>query len=291
MNTNSRIGGFVKNHGISLVIGAATAGFAAHINSSVIHINNNVSNIHQKVSTIDQKVLNIDQKVLNIETTIIAQDTSVARSIATVQDTLNAITQKIGKFKSLHGTLGTRIDTLQDTLNEMSGRVAVIDDSLTSKAAKLKESVASFDSTIEAQSTRFAQEADSLKHAVQKIREQNEGFHSVRIFVGKEKALRDCGYLRTSGFLCCKKYRINQFPATNDSVTVNDIDLVEEGKVVAVHIGKPFCVEGKLVALCGYHGKLRKGKDYAVSKPPCGHTRVTFTRSIVAGQPILVVLK
>lgn len=281
MNANGRFGGLLKNHGVSLVIGAATAGFAAHINSSVTHINNSASNT--------------DDRVANIERAISAQDTSIARSIAALQDTLEAAMrnwrQSLRLRASNYDTLRATIDTLQGTLSELSRKVDVVDDSFTSKARKLEESVDTLHNTIQTQSARFAKKAHSLKHAVRGIRKQNEKLHTVRIYVGEEKTLRDCEYLKTSGFLCCKKYKIESFPDTGEIGKVKDGDHVNAGKVMAVRVGKSFTVSGKVAALCGFHGKLRKGKDYAANKTASDTTRVTFTGSTIAGQRILVVLK
>ena len=281
MNANGRFGGLLKNHGVSLVIGAATAGFAAHLNSSVTHIHNNVS---------------------TIQTTVSAQDAALARSIAALQDTLNAIGQRFEEFQgpdtSRYHTLWTAIKdvdnavvTLQDTLEELPRKVDDIDRRATTKAKALAGSLDNLHDTVHAHAKRFRRKAIYLEQAVRKVRRQNENIHSVRIYVGAEKPLKDCGILKTSGFLCCKKYKIKSFPDTGGVRRVKDTDHVDAGKVMAVRIDRSFTVSGKVAALCGFHGKLRKGKDYTVRTEQGDTTRVTFSRSTMAGQRILVVLK
>ena len=298
MNSNGRIRDVVRSHGVSLVIGAATAGFAAHINSNVTNINNNIRNIDQRVST--------------IQTTVFAQDTTIAGSIAALQDTLksvSAVTQKIkasqnlreslydmllGRVEVLSGeidTLRNRIVKLQDSLRGLSGRIGAVDDSLADKAAKLERSVDSLRHTIQAQSTSFSEKADSLQDFVREARKQNDELHSVRIMVGAENSLVASGNLRTSGFLYCKKYEIRQFPDKSDSKSIEDGAFIDSSDVYRVRVGSSFRVKAEIAALCGFHGALRKGKDYAVSKEQSDTTRVTFTGSTIAGQRILVVLK
>ena len=298
VNRNGWIRDVVRNYGVTLVIAAATAGFAAHINSSVTNINSNIRNIDQRVST--------------IQTTVFAQDTTIAGSIAALQDTLksvSAVTQKIkasqnlceSRYDTLLGlvevlsgefdTLRTRIVTLQDSLRGLSGSIGAVNDSLANNAIKLEESVDNLRDSIEAVSIRFVKKADSLQDFVRETRKQNDELHSVRIKVGAEKSLVESGNLRTYGFLCLKKYEIRQFPDTNDSKIIEDGAFIDSSDVFKVRVGSSFRVKAEVATLCGFYGSLRKGKDYVVSEEQSDTARVTFTASTIAGQRILVVLK
>ena len=291
MNANGRFGGLLKNHGVSLVIGAATAGFAAHINSSVTHIHNNVS---------------------TIQTTVSAQDDAIAGSIAALKDTLksvSAVTWRIEVSQNLHeslsdtlrgrvevlsgeiDTLRNRIDTLHDSLRGLPGRIGTVSDSLANRAIKLQESVDNLRDSIETVSIRFVEKADSLQDFAKEARIQNDEIHSVQIMVGAADTLVAKQRLRTRQFLFFKKYMIESFPNTSAVGKVKDGGHVDTCKVMSVRIGRSFTVSGKVAALCGFHGKLRRGKDYAVRMEQSDTTRVTFTGSTYAGQRILVVLK
>ena len=141
--------------------------------------------------------------------------------------------------------------------------------------------VAKLRTSIDSLNGEFRKMDRSLKKTVLNIREQRDIMLAVRVFVGTEKALKDPGYLSTPRFMLLfrKNYKIQNFPDTTNS------------KVKTVYIGEPFPVSGELVALCNYDGKLHEGKDYTVSKGQSDTTHVVFSRPLIAGQPILAVLK
>ena len=248
MNNNNRIGGFVKNHGVSLVIAAATAGFAAHINSSVTNINNNVTQIEHNVRKMDDNVRNIDPKVLiaEIDSVIGTRLDSARNAIADLQDTLDAVTQNLRASARRHVE---RDSVLRDTLRLLQGKVDDVDSSLTSEAAKLQDSLISLDWTIHAQARRFAKKTNSLRHAVRRIRRQNEKLHSVRIYVGREKALRDCRYLKTSGFLCCKNTGLFNSPVQAPTRPSRTATPSKRARSPGSASGNPFSLAAKLL-LC-----------------------------------------
>ena len=102
--------------------------------------------------------------------------------------------------------------------------------------------------------------------------------HSVFVYKGREKALIQQGYLETSRRIR-KSYKIVDFP-----------DIVGNTDIEKVGIGEPFTVKDTIAALCDYHGKLSKGKEYTLSKGKSGQTLIFFRNSMI-GQRILVVLK
>ena len=277
MEGKSRLSEFVKKHAMSLAIGAASVGF-------VTHINNNVTNIHRRVTNIDRRVTNIDKRVTVVFDTTHKQWDSVAKSIATLQDTLAAVNRKMEESRRLHvsryDTLRGKIDTLRVKIAATAAATAAA--SLQKSLDSLQVSVDSLDNEFQAQTKHLTQVGDSLKTtAVKEIQEQIEIIHSVRVFADTETALKRQKYLKTSRFLLFfwKTYKIENFPESKD------------GEVTTVHIGKPFTVRSNPVAVCDRKGKLRKGKDYAVRPGKSGQTEVVFSHSLIPGQPILVVLK
>ncbi len=115
----------------------------------------------------------------------------------------------------------------------------------------------------------------STKKSSEKNKEQDEIPHSVFVYIGKEKTLIQQGYLETSRRIR-KSYKIIDFP---------DKDIMKVG------IGEFFTVKDTIAALCDYHGKLSKGKDYAAVKKENSDTILISFRNSMLGQRILVVLK
>lgn len=112
-----------------------------------------------------------------------------------------------------------------------------------------------------------------MDNSSEKSKEQDEIPHSVFVYIGKEKALIQQGYLITSRWIR-KSYKIKNFPNKD---------------IRKVGIGEPFIVQDTIAALCDYQGKLREGKEYTLSNGKSGQT--IFFRNSLLGQRILVVLK
>ena len=267
---------------IGLLIGSA---------SVVVFVSIHVVQIDHKAQIDSLKVMitkldtNLNARIDTVIDTVRTRGNSVAKSIATLQDTLAAVIQKMKKFDSFHiesDSFHIEHDRkLRGKIDTLGAKIEGIDDSVASEVVKLSKSVDSLNFAFHAHTKASTQMDSSLKGAVRDIREQRDIMLSVRVFVGTEEALKNSGYLTTSRFMLLfrKNYKIKQFPD------------IKNGKAITVHIGRTFRVKGKLVALCGYQGKLRKGKDYIVIEGQEGQTSVVLSRSMIPSTHILAVLK
>ena len=176
---------------------------------------------------------------------------------------------------------------LRNAIDMLQVKIAAIPDS--TEIAKLRTFidkrhnalVDSLNNKFHRQTNHLTQIKDSLKVNFQKIQEQHENFHSVFVCVVIKDSSEYQKYLGVwRSFIFFKKYKIKKFP---------DIDSSDVKKVA---IGDTLRVQGTLIALYDYKGKLRKGKEYAlIEQPDSSQTLVVFSRPLIAGQRILAVRK
>ena len=201
-----------------------------------------------------------------------------------ISDTLSHETQAQSQYRIEQREFNRK---LQDTIDMLQAKIAAIPDS--TEIAKLRTFidkrhhalVDSLNNKFHRQTRRLTQIKDSLKVNFQKIQEQHEKFHSVFVYVVIKDSSEYQKYLGVwRAFIFFKKYKIKKFPDIDSSV------------VRKVDIGDTLRVQGTLVALYDYKGKLRKGKEYAIiGQPDSSQTLVIFSRPLIAGQRILAVTK
>ncbi len=231
----------------------------------------------------EKKIDSLNKRINHLNTridTMHEQRDSVYSFISSLQTNLDSVTNNLKESQRLYNEhirnhiWRGEIDTF---LNEIATKAA----SVTKELTNLRTSIDSLNDEFDEHTNYASQMDSSLKKAVLDIQEQRDITLAVRVFLGTEKALKDQGYLSTPRFmrLFRQNYKIKNFPDNTNS------------KVDTVFIGKSFPVLGELVALCNYDGKLREGKDYTVSKGQLDTTHVVLSRRMIAGQPILAVLK
>ncbi len=198
-------------------------------------------------------------------------------------DTLQVKITAISDTTEVAG-LQISVDSLQISVDSLHASV----DSLQISVDSLHASVDSFQISVDSLHTSV----DSLQISVDNLHTSVDNLHTsadslkadaVYVYFGIEDTLKKKEYLKTSGFFIFKNYKIINFP---------DIDSKGVKKVV---IGDTIRVQDNLAALCDYKGRLRKGIEYALIKPDKSsdkpQTLIVFSRSLIAGQRILAVIK
>ena len=215
-----------------------------------------------------------------------------------VTDTLNAIkteTKDISNILSqeIQAQTQYRIEQrefnrkLRHVIDTLRIKIASIPDS--TEIAKLRTFIDkrhnaladSLNNKFQRQTTHLTKIKDLLQVNFQKIQEQHENFHSVFVYVVVKDSSEYQKYLGVwRAFIFFKKYKIKKFPDIDSSV------------VRKVDIGDTLRVQGTLVALYDYQGKLRKDKEYTlIEQSDQSQTLVVFSRPLIAGQRILAVIE
>ena len=220
----------------------------------------------------------INQLNARIDTVRGVQRDSVYSSIASLHANFNSVTNEFQNLYNDHTDNHIRRDEIGQLRVKIAATVA---NSIKTEVAKLGSYIDSLNDEFGEHAKYSAKMDSTLKENVRDIREQSDITLAVRVFVGTEDTLKQQGYLSTPRFMLLfrQNYKIKNFPDSTNS------------KIDTVYIGKSFPVSGELVALCNYDGKLHEGKDYTVSKGQLDTTHVVLSRPMIAGQPILAVLK
>ena len=237
----------------------------------------------------------VDTLKVKVDSIAISDLKAWKNSVTNMLDTINKKTNDISNNLSheIQAQSQYRIEQreynrkLRNAIDTLQAKIASIPDS--TEIAKLRTFidkrhntlVDSLNNKFQRQTKHLTEIKDFLQVNFQKIQEQHENFHSVFVYVVIKNSSEYQKYLGVwRAFIFFKKYKIKKFPDIDSSV------------VRKVDIGDTLRVQGTLVALYDYKGKLRKGKEYAlIEQPDSSQTLVIFSRPLIAGQRILAVTK
>ena len=262
-----------------------TSKVVTYIDSMTLSANKRDSTISEMVNQVLTKSLDsINQTIMTHEKTVENTNSALQLLKSSIESTNTKTAETNRKLQDNAQKTTENLKTITVQLQEVNKAIKKIlqtEEDSTNVADSVSTELATLGTSIDRLNGEFGKMDSSLNKAVLDIQEQRDIMLAVRVFFGTEKTLQDQGYLSTPQFMLLfwQNYKIKNFPDIKNS------------EVKTVYIGEPFSVPGELVALCNYDGRLREGRDYTVSTGESGETRVVLSRSKIAGQHILAVIK